>query len=177
MTHNYHRVDGLTDEEYDSAVEDLKFMKDLYCWNGLTNLKRILMSHLYYRELGRKVRLMIELFANFQSPNGMSPETFSRLREYRFGFETRTLKLLRFSDPVAVHRKAPKNRWRTNKAHYARQMDEVVSAVARDMLPGDRDLERRISENRRRWESRDMPSVKRFKRTKKCRKARKRETR
>ena len=170
MTHNYHRVDGLTNEEYASAVEDLKFMNDLYCWNGLANLKRILMSHLYYRELGPKVRLMIELFANFQYPNGMSPEAFSRLREYRFDFETRILKLLRFSDPVAVHRTSPKNRWRTNKAHYARQMDEVVSAVARDVLPGDGDLERRISENRRRWESRDMPSVKRFK---KCRKARK----
>lgn len=174
MTHNYHRVDGLTNDEYASAVEDLKFMKDLYCWNGLANLKRILMSHLYYRELGPKVRLMIELFANFQSPNGMSPEAFSRLREYRFDFETRILKLLRFSDPVAVHRTSPKNRWRTNKAHYARQMDEVVSAVARDVLPGDGDLEKRISENRRRWASRDMPSVKRFK---KCRKARKRETR
>ena len=173
MTHNYHRISGLTDEEYDSAVKDLKFMKDLYCWNGMSNVKRILMSHLYYRELGPKVRLMIELFANFKSPNGMSPEAFSKLREYRFDFETRILKLLRLSDPVSVHAKVPKNRWRPNKAHYARQMDEVVSMVALDMLPGDADIRRRISENRRRWESKDMPNVKKFK---KCHKKRKRAT-
>lgn len=163
MKHNYHRVDGLSECDYRDQLENLKYMRDMYCWNGKGNLKRLLMSLLYYRELPRKTDLVIQLFANFLSPHGMELGLFERLKKFNFDFETRILGLLRHSDPVRKRRSSPANRWRTNKAHYAKLMDDLACDVAVDMLGDDGEMMERVSVNRKRWASKDMPSVHRFK--------------
>lgn len=168
----FHRIGGLTRPEY----EELKGLLEnngegIYCFNGLTNEKRIVNAILFYRETYKKTLALVELLCDHAVPNGIPLAAYDILLKLRTKLERRWLYYLLdipIRPPnkprVAQSERYRKYGWKKNKAATLKLIDDFACEYVSLVFPDDAKLKLRVSENRRRWASKRLPGTKPLKR-------------
>lgn len=179
MKKPYYRALGITRDEYLELRSVLASGKDLYCWNGMTNVKRLLKAILYYADLAHKAAKFVEFLVIHEARHGIPLAVFDDLMKVRAEAETRWLFMMQDRSPASIRERKPISechpnyrRWSRNKANYAKLIDEFAIRYIRGVFPDDGEMMGRAAECELKWASRRMPGSKPFKRGRRPGKAR-----
>lgn len=151
-----HRGEGISKSEHQELVESFKVSSELWTWNGLHNLKRVVGNILFFTSGFRKAMAFLELLENCVDQRkmneiGMSDAIFLKLCEER----------TRISDTLYLLRCFPDSQradWHKNKSSIYKRLDDLAIAVANEcVIEKYPDFVSKIKDNEARWASRRMP--------------------
>lgn len=166
MKRPFHYVLGITPEESTELRKTLESgeLNGIYCWNGMTNVRRLLKSILYHSDLSKKAERFVEFLVMHGGRHGIPIPLYERLMDVRSKAETRWLFMMQDRDPSSIRTRKPLSecrsgyrRWSPNKANYAKLVDDFACEYAKTVFPDDRDLAARVSANRAKWAAKRMP--------------------